>query len=140
MTEKRGRGRPTKYRPEYCQKLVDHMSQGYSYESFPAVVKVSLQTIYDWEKANPDYLEAKKRAFVESRLFWERIGIEGAVGGLEKFNATAWIFTMKNRFHWRDRHETVTEVKVKPYIVERRDGSEVELGVEQKGRVEDEGA
>ena len=27
-------GRPTKYKPEYCEMLIEHMSEGLSFESF----------------------------------------------------------------------------------------------------------
>lgn len=39
---------------------------------------------------------------------WEKIGLFGAKGEIEGFNAASWIFNMKNRFRedWRDKQET----------------------------------
>lgn len=105
-------GRPTKYKEEYCQKLIEHMESGFSYESFAGLVGVSKQTIYDWEKVNPLFLDSKRIAFEKSRLFWERCGIEGMfMGGKENpFNSTVWIFNMKNRFNWRDKVESTHDL------------------------------
>jgi hypothetical protein len=99
-------GRPTDYRKEYCELLIEHMGNGLSFESFAAVVNASKQTLYDWAEANPEFLDSKNIAFERSRLFWERVGIDIAVKG--EGNATAYIFNMKNRFkqEWRDKVET----------------------------------
>ena len=109
-----GIGRPTLYRPEYCEQLIEHMGTGLSYEAFAGKLGVSKQTIYDWEKANPDFLDAKNIAFEQSRLFWEQKGIDGLFSetfedkdaktrSSKSINATIWLFNMKNRFGWRDK-------------------------------------
>jgi len=131
-------GRPTKYKPEYCQMLIDHMKTGLSYETFSAIINVMPATIYNWEKSQPDFLEAKKMAFVESRVFWEKQGVIGLFSDKDgpKLNTGVWAFNMKNRFGWTDRQEVKQEttVAVKPYVIKRVDGSEVELGqkIEEK--------
>lgn len=112
-------GRPTKYLPEHCQMLIEHMATGLSFESFAAVAKVDRDTIYNWIEIHPDFSDAKKQAFEESRLFWEKKGIEGLfseseydantkISSSKSMNAAVWIFTMKNRFpeEWKDKHET----------------------------------
>lgn len=127
-------GRPTKYKPEYCQKLIDHMAKGYSFESFGAIINVARSTVEDWVKAQECFRGAKEEAFLRSREFWERQGIEGLWSGDGdlKINPTIWIFNMKNRFGWRDKVENTGEISVTPYIIKRRNGEEVELGVKQE--------
>lgn len=107
-------GRPTKYKPEYCNLLIEHMAAGLSFESFGAVVECSKQTIYDWLDAQPEFLDAKKIGTAKSLLFWEKLGIRGTVGvpvewngkqAKGNFNSGSWIFNMKNRFGWRDKVE-----------------------------------
>lgn len=100
-----GEGRPTKYKPEYCEQLIKHMAMGLSYETFGATINVAQSTVYLWEK-HPEFSEAKKEGFDKSRLFWERLGTAGAMGKIKNFNVTAWIFSMKNRFKWTDRLES----------------------------------
>ncbi len=100
-------GRPSKYKPEYCAALIKHMGVDLlSYETFAAIVKVNVDTLYQWEGVHPEFSEAKKQAFLENKLGWEKIGMMGMAGKIAGFNATLWIFNMKNRHQWRDRIET----------------------------------
>ena len=100
-------GRPSVYKPEYCQMLIDHMASGLSFESFAGLIGVCRATVYNFEK-HPEFLDAKKIAFERNRLFWEKVGVEGMfMGGKDNpFNATVWVFNMKNRFNWSDKKET----------------------------------
>jgi hypothetical protein len=109
-------GRPTSYKPEYNEMLIEHMSAGYSYQTFAAKIKVNLDTLYNWEKLFPEFSETKKEAFEQCRLFWEKQGIDGVWDITEfdekgkpiktkRLNSAVWIFNMKNRFHWTDRVE-----------------------------------
>lgn len=55
-------GQPTKYKPEYCQLVIDHMSRGLSFESFAGVVGTCKQTIYSWMAKYPEFLDARNQA------------------------------------------------------------------------------
>lgn len=97
---------PTKYKDHYPEMLIEHMKQGFSFESFGASpVSVHKDTLYQWLKKHQDFADAKKRAELECLKFWEKLGIAGAAGKLPNFNAASFIFNMKNRFKWRDRTE-----------------------------------
>lgn len=106
-------GRPTKYKPKYCDMLIEHMANGGSFEGFAAVVKTHSDTLYDWLDAQPDFLEAKKAGFIASRKFWEDTMADQARGKING-SSTALIFALKNRFpkDYRDR----TEQKVQAYV------------------------
>ena len=95
-------GQPTKYKPEYCEMLIEHMSKGFSYETFAAVVNVDRDTIYNWEKLFVQFSDAKKKAFAQCQFFWENTGAIAMMGGVKNFSAPMWIFNMKNRFKWHD--------------------------------------
>lgn len=98
-------GRPTKYKPEYCEQLIQHMSEGLMFESFAAVIDVNKDTLYEWCKRHPAFSEAKKTAISKNLLFYDKMSIAAMAGKIKNFNATTYIFNMKNRHHWRDRHE-----------------------------------
>lgn len=120
-------GRPTDYKPEYCQMVIDHMAEGLSFESFAGAIGVSKQTLYDWAERNKEFLDAKKTAFEKSRLFWEKVGINIAKTG--EGNATAFIFNMKNRFSedWSDKTKSDVNVSgegIKVVINERENGTD----------------
>lgn len=99
-------GRPTDYRPEYCKMLQEHMSKGYSYRSFAATLRVDADTLYEWERKNQEFSEAKRIGRELALQFWESLGTGLAAGKLKGAPAV-WIFNMKNRFKedWKDRHE-----------------------------------
>lgn len=104
-------GRPTKYKPEFCQDLIDHLKEGLSIECFGATlhaaygVHVCKDTVYEWCKVYPEFSDAKKVGESYSQMFWEHLGIKGAKGDYIGFSGSAWIFNMKNRFKWRDQKE-----------------------------------
>lgn len=115
-------GRPSLYNSKYCEALIQHMSQGLSYESFAGTISVSKQTLYDWEKANPEFVDAKEVGLEKSRIFWESLGIQNIINTSESspnvgsssksLNASVWIFNMKNRFGWRDKQPDEHEVVI----------------------------
>lgn len=95
-------GQPTKYKPEYCELLKTHCAKGLSFETFGATIGVSRDNVYEWAKVHAEFSEAKKQALDLAQLYFENVGNEGMTGKNMKFNATPWIFSMKNRFKWHD--------------------------------------
>jgi len=100
-------GRPPKYRPEFCELLIKHMGEGMAFQTFGATLTppCSRATLYLWEEAYPEFKTAKQIGLDASELFWDKIGIGGIAGRIKGFNASAWIFTRKNRHGWRDHME-----------------------------------
>jgi DNA-binding XRE family transcriptional regulator len=90
----------TKYKPEFSIEVIRMGQEGRSKAAMAACFGVSEKTMDNWTK-NPDNFEFKDAleiAMAASEAYWEDIGIKGAKGILPKFNASAWIFCMKNRF------------------------------------------
>lgn len=108
-------GRPSKFEEDYCELLITHMNSCMSYESFAGVLGVCTQTLYNWEKQYPQFLDAKKIAFEKSRYWWEKQLTSGLwhQKDLANLNPTLWIFNMKNRFpkEWREKQEIAEESK-----------------------------
>ena len=106
-------GQPTKYRPKYCEMLIEHMKTGLSFESFAGVISVCKDTIYEWAKptVQPAFSEAKRKAVALNLLWWEEAGIKGMfMGGKDNpFQASIYIFQMKNRHKWTDRQDVTTD-------------------------------
>ena len=105
MKEKRPEGRPSKYKPEYCEMLIDHMSEGFTFESFGGVVSVNRDTVYEWLSAHPEFSDSLKVARVKQMQANEKLIRDIAKYG--EGNATAAIFILKNCHpkEWRDRRE-----------------------------------
>lgn len=89
-------GRPTSYKPEYCEQLIVHCGEGLSFESFAGVVGAHRDSLYEWVKVYPEFSDAKKKARAASLLFLDKVG-RGLMTGKIKGNVAAWIFTVSNR-------------------------------------------
>jgi len=99
-------GRPTKYDPKYCELIIKHFSEGGNITSFAGTISVSKQTVYTWLDTYPAFLDAKDIAHGKAAAFYNKIGIGLMTGKFKGGSASAWVFTQKNCFGWRDRVET----------------------------------
>jgi transposase len=99
-------GRPTDFKEEYCDMLIEHMSNGYSLKSFGGLIGVCEKTLHNWKKDYPQFLQSLNIATGKNAMFWEDLGIRGVRGQIEGFSASTWIFNMKNRHGWTDKTET----------------------------------
>ena len=92
----------SKYKPEYCEMVQQHMARGYSFEAFAAGIGVDRKTLYLWCDKYPEFKYAKDVGTEASRKLWEKVLIKQA-----KKNVIATIFALKNKFpnEWRDRRE-----------------------------------
>lgn len=104
-------GRPTEYKPEYCQMLIRHFEQGLSFESFAGVISVGRTTIHRWRDENPDFKQAYEEGISKCRLFYDKVGSAMMMDQLKvdgkkvKGNVAVWFIQMKNRFGYRDNPE-----------------------------------
>ena len=108
-------GRPTDYEERYCEMVIAHMKQGLSFESFAGTIGVHKDTLFEWCKVHPEFSDSKKMGLELCRAYFERIGNAAMLGqpikdektgktiDFKNFNTTIWVFSMKNRFGWRDR-------------------------------------
>lgn len=90
-------GRPSDYRPEMCDQVIDMGAKGYSKAQMAAELGCDRGTVDEWAKAYPEFSRSIKRAATLSLAWWEHKGMWGMDRGIG-FNATSWLFSMKNRF------------------------------------------
>lgn len=89
-------GRPSLYDPSYCDLVLELGAEGKSRAQIAAALGVSRQTIENWCDAHPQFLDALKEAKDLELAWWETAGQMNMTR--QGFNATAFIFQMKNRF------------------------------------------
>jgi hypothetical protein len=94
-------GRPTSYKPEYCDSVIECMAQGFSLTAFAGSILVARSSINNWMAEHPEFLEATKVGQA-ARTFKLEKGLYAAKSGPE---ATAHIFGLKNADPdgWRER-------------------------------------
>lgn len=98
-------GRPSDYDPAYCEMVIDHLGGGYSLKTFAAVVDCNPSTLYEWEKAHPEFSNAIKKGRAKGMMTWETGLMTQAIKGTG--NTAAHIFAMKNLYpdDWRDKQD-----------------------------------
>jgi hypothetical protein len=93
-------GRPSEYKPEYCQAVIKAMSEGVSLSGFAGMIGVSRPTIYEWQTEHSEFSNAVARAKAARVLWWELKLMRSTKGA----QTTASIFALRNAdpTEWRD--------------------------------------
>lgn len=99
-------GRPTKYKPSMCDTIRECGKEGMGKAEMAAEIGIHHSTFKAWQEEHPEFSAAVKDALFLSQAWWEGKG-RIATFDSQGFNATSYIFNMKNRFpeDWRDKHE-----------------------------------
>lgn len=63
-------GRPTDYKEEYCNSVIEFGKQGFSRVQMAAEFEVAKATIQNWEKEHSEFLVAMTRAMTLSQAWW----------------------------------------------------------------------
>ena len=88
-------GRPTIYRPELGQQLIEAMAGGLSAEAAAAKIGISARSVFEWQKLHPEFLQAVQEGRAMAMLFWERLAIDVARG--KPGNSQMITLALKNR-------------------------------------------
>lgn len=106
-------GRPTKYMIEWCNIVVDMMTEGASRAEVCAALPdkntgklgICWDTFDDAIKKHPEFSGAVKKGLQLGQAWWEKKGRTNLENS--KFNYTGWFMQVKNRFpkDWRDKQE-----------------------------------
>jgi len=100
-------GRPTKYESKFCDQIIEMARYGASKAEMALDLGIVMSTFTKWQEENEEFSAAVKEAEQISQGWWEKQGRVATFGGVDGFNATSFIFNMKNRFHrdWKDKRE-----------------------------------
>jgi hypothetical protein len=96
IKEKRPVGRPSLYRPEYCEAVIKLGKEGCSPAEIASHFDVDRVTLLGWADAHEEFSTALTRAKVHEQAWWERAGKAGMVA--DKFNAAVWTKSVSARF------------------------------------------
>lgn len=108
VKEKRPVGRPTKYRPEYCEQIIELGKQGKSIAQMASHFDVDKASIFDWDKSHPDFSTALARAKAHSQTWWENTAQQNMDN--RNFNAQLWLKSVASRFRDDYTEQTKTEI------------------------------
>lgn len=105
---KRPVGRPSKYRPEYCDEIIDLGKDGKSIAQIAAHFDVDKASVFRWAEESEDFRTALARAKAHSQKWWE----DQAQKNLSdrNFNAQLWLKSVASRFRDDYTERTQTEL------------------------------
>jgi len=93
-------GRPTKYKPEYCQEVIQMGSEGKSKEQIAAKLKLNWGTLDNWAEQHDEFLMALRTAKELEMAYWEDLGISHIIEtpGSSRLNGGVYNRIMAARF------------------------------------------
>lgn len=97
-------GAPRKYKPEYCQKVIDFGKDGLSIAEMACEIGVAKQTLYSWMKFYPEFLDAMNESVSNAQAWYEKKARHNVEGG--KLNTPLWTKIVSSRFR-EDYTETI---------------------------------
>lgn len=102
-------GRPTKYRAEYCEQVIELGKLGKSLVQIASALDVTKPTLADWCELYPDFSSAMEKSRAHAQAHWEELGYDGMKS--KSIDASIWSRSMAARFpaDWREsKHQEVT--------------------------------
>lgn len=96
-------------RRKLFDRLLAHLSRGYSFESFSEVSSRWLRRMLEVHKE--DFSEEEiEQAMSQGRAWWEDVGHRQANGQCLG-NSRTWYYNMSNRYGWREKVDVQAEHK-----------------------------
>ncbi len=96
--------RPSEYKPEYCDKIIELGGTGASVAEMAFELGCVKQTLFNWAGQHEEFLDAFTRAKLASQVWWERKGRAGMEKSAQEFQSSVWSRSMAARFpdDWRE--------------------------------------
>ncbi len=107
-------GRPSHYKPEMVEKMLDMMAEGKTDTQVCAMLGISPDSHARYRRTYPEFAEAHVKGKVLQQAAWETLGMQGITGNIKGFNATTYIFMMSNLFKqtYTQRADTAVNVNL----------------------------
>ncbi len=93
---KRPVGRPSLYKPEYCDSMVAFCRKGYSITAYAGEIGVSRECLTEWGRVHEEFSVALKRAKAAAARWWEDKGRTVGEGDGGPGAGTMVVFQLKN--------------------------------------------
>jgi hypothetical protein len=89
-------GRPSVYRPEFCEQVIALGKQGKSITQMAAKLEVDKASLLKWKNEKDDFSTALRVALTYSQDWWEDKAQTGLID--RNFNAALWKHCVTSRF------------------------------------------
>lgn len=103
-------GRPTDYKPEFCELVYEMGKQGKSEAEMAAEIGVTRKTLKNWESEHPEFFYWFAVARECSQAWWESLAQNQMLTPTPGFSSGLWAKSMSARF--RDDYTERTKQEV----------------------------
>lgn len=136
MVQKRGRGQPTKFTPEYKKKMIYAITKGAPYEIACNYARIHYQTFLNWrakaeEEKLPEYMEFfedLKEAEGQTSMRWLQVIDDAMDDGT--WSAAAWKLE-RRRSRYFSQQAAIIEMNERLEKLEKGEGREKREGSEE---------
>ncbi len=94
--EAKGAGRPTKYKPEYCDIVESLGRKGKSPAQIASILNVDRASLYRWASEHEDFAQSLSVAKTHEQRWWEDHAQEHLAA--DRYQAQVWRASMAARF------------------------------------------
>jgi hypothetical protein len=109
-------GRPvgshTKYKPEFCDEIVEAARGGISPNVWIMQKGFTFSAMKWWTEHRPEFAEARSEADQAYAAWYEKFITAAAAGKVEKVQPSLAIWLGKNKCGWRDKSEVQLNANV----------------------------
>ena len=102
-------GRPTKFRQDICERVVELMAEGRSLDGCAALLGVHPDSLSEWQRVYPEFSGAVRAGRAAATTFWEGRLLDIAKGGSGNAQAIQWALRNRSRAAagWDHAHSKV---------------------------------
>lgn len=114
----------SKYKPEYCEMLIEYMRDGGTIQTFGATIDVTRATIYNWIDEHEDFKAAKDKGVQLAQKYFEdkaKRKLDADDRMAKNIDTTMLIFMMKTRFHDTYSEKQKIEHSVQQIEIDEKD-------------------
>ena len=90
-------GRPSSYRWEFCDRIIQLMAEGRSLDGCAALLGVHPDSLNEWQKVHPEFSVAVRAGRAAATAFWETRLLDVAQGGAGNAQAIQWALRNRSR-------------------------------------------
>lgn len=101
--------RPSEYRPEYADQLIEFMSRGMLLEDIASAWNVAPRTLLNWRNEQEDFQEAYEIGLVKCYSWWTTEGKKRFEEGNDK-GFKYWMAVMNAKFGWNKQETNVQNI------------------------------
>ena len=98
-------GRPTDYKPEYCQGVIEYGKKGLFHFEFANSIDQHVSTIYRWGEKFPEFSESLNKAKQACEGYWLNIGRSLIATSPKEHDSKPWWYIMNNLHGWGEKQK-----------------------------------